>query len=786
MTRLQIALIAAALSTVAVSTAAPSLAQRAVAPTVVETAPAPTAAPSQPAAAAEARPAEDALDALVRALRDEAARARLLEALSTPPAETPDTTAPPASEAPPDGAQQDASPPADATLGRRLAVGLQEAGRDAAALGVQVLNGLRATQRRLAGLTPERVDALAEVARSLGWVLASTIAVFLALRGATRAFYRRLALRAAGARPLAKVGLWVATVALEVVGVLVPWAIGGAVAVVIAGGDERVTLNAALYLNAFLAAQLTKVALRAVVAPDMSDLRPAPFTDAGARALSWRLATMASILGYGLLFVAPVVADVVSIFTARAVQVVTFAVVIVWAMALTIRWRAAPSRYFAARAEDAGGDATLRAIAWALRYWHWPALAWLAALFVNAVVRSGGVAPLLTTTAQVAGVLLIGAVAGAAASHLARRGVRLPSDLSSAAPLLEPRINAFLTDFLGVARFVIAAAAVGTAVDVSGALNVGGWIAATFGEDFASAVISVALITLGAFALWLVLASWVDYRLTPEAKRAATAREQTLLTLMRNAATVAIVIFALMFALSELGLDIAPLIASAGVFGLALGFGAQKLVQDIITGVFIQFESAINVGDVVTVAGTTGAVERLTIRSVTLRTLDGTVHIIPFSSVDMVSNFNRGFAFHVADIGVAYREDVDEAKALMFAAFEDIKSHPDHGAQILGQLEWFGVNALGDSAVTLRARLRTRPGGQWAVGRAYNEAVKKRFDAAGVEIPFPQQTLWFGEPKSGEPPALHVRSGAVREASTPPPIPVAPSGPLAPHPDDDR
>jgi small conductance mechanosensitive channel len=250
--------------------------------------------------------------------------------------------------------------------------------------------------------------------------------------------------------------------------------------------------------------------------------------------------------------------------------------------------------------------------------------------------------------------------------------------------------------------------------------------------------------------------------------RPASPRERTLLTLLRNAASIAIAIITLMVTLSELGLDIAPLLASAGVLGLAIGFGAQRLVQDIITGIFIQFENAINVGDVVTVGGITGSVEKLTIRSVSLRDVNGVFHIVPFSSVDMVSNFMRGFSFHVADIGIAYSEDIDEAKGLMFEAFNDVKGNPAFARDVLGPLEWFGVNQLGDSAIVLRARIRTRPGAQWGVGRAYNEAVKKRFDASGVEIPFPHMTVWFGQHKDGSAPPLHLSNPLVAPTATAP------------------
>jgi moderate conductance mechanosensitive channel len=266
------------------------------------------------------------------------------------------------------------------------------------------------------------------------------------------------------------------------------------------------------------------------------------------------------------------------------------------------------------------------------------------------------------------------------------------------------------------------------------------------------------LILAAAFVLWLTLTSWVEYRLNPDFGKVPTAREQTLLTLLRNAATIALAVITLMFALSELGLDIGPLLASAGVIGLAIGFGAQKLVQDVITGVFIQLDNAMNVGDIVTAGTTTGVVEKLTIRSVSLRDLNGIYHLIPFSSVDAVSNFSRDYSNFVIDMGVAYREDTEEAKAAMFDAFDELKRHPEQGANIIGAFEWFGLEQFADSAVILRARIRTLPGKQWGVGRAYNEIVKRIFDARGIEIPFPHTTLYLGENKQGQTQPFHVET----------------------------
>lgn len=266
----------------------------------------------------------------------------------------------------------------------------------------------------------------------------------------------------------------------------------------------------------------------------------------------------------------------------------------------------------------------------------------------------------------------------------------------------------------------------------------------------------MALILLVAGLIWLALNSWIDYRLSPDIGAVPTSREKTLLSLLRNAATILLIILTLMFALSEIGINIGPLLASAGVLGLAIGFGAQKLVQDIITGVFIQFENAMNVGDVVTVGGTTGVVEKLTVRSVSLRDLQGTFHIIPFSSVDMVSNFMRDFSYFVCDMGIAYREDIAEAKQAMFDGFEQLKQDETQAKEIIGDLEWFGLNSFGDSAIVLRARIKTVPGSQWGVGRAYNAILKELFDERGIEIPFPHQTIFFGEAKDGRTQALRL------------------------------
>ena len=300
-------------------------------------------------------------------------------------------------------------------------------------------------------------------------------------------------------------------------------------------------------------------------------------------------------------------------------------------------------------------------------------------------------------------------------------------------------------------RFAIIIAVVLFVVNTIDLIDVHGWLVSQVGVRLTGILFSLFFILLMGFAVWLAISSWIDFRLNPDYGSTPTARERTLLSLFRNAMKIALIVITTMFAFSEIGIDIAPLIASAGVFGLAIGFGAQKLVQDIITGIFIQFENAMNVGDVVNVCGTTGTVERLTIRSVSLRDLHGAFHIIPFSSVDMVTNFMRGFGQYVCDMGIAYKENVDDAKIAMTDAFEELRADDQWGQVILEDMTWFGVTTFGDSAVTVRSRIKCAPGKQWAVGRAYNAILKRVFDERGIEIPFPHQTIYFGETKEGAP-----------------------------------
>ena len=210
---------------------------------------------------------------------------------------------------------------------------------------------------------------------------------------------------------------------------------------------------------------------------------------------------------------------------------------------------------------------------------------------------------------------------------------------------------------------------------------------------------------------------------------------------------VAISVLAGMLVLAELGVTIAPLLASAGVLGIAVGFGAQSLIKDYFNGLFLLLEDQIHQGDVVEIAGKGGLVEEITLRYIRLRDYEGSVHFIPSGEVTTVTNRSRGFGYAVIDAGVSYREDVEEVFSVMREVAADMRKDEALAPLILDDIEIAGVDAWTDSAVIVRSRFRVLPLQQWIVKRAFPQRLKKGFDQRGIEIPFPHLTVFLGDSK---------------------------------------
>lgn len=242
-------------------------------------------------------------------------------------------------------------------------------------------------------------------------------------------------------------------------------------------------------------------------------------------------------------------------------------------------------------------------------------------------------------------------------------------------------------------------------------------------------------------------------------------RAATLGRVFRYLASVAITLIAGVLILSELGVSIAPILGAAGVVGLAVGFGAQSLVKDYFTGFFILLENQITRGDVVQIADKSGLVEDMTLRYVRLRDYDGNVHFVPNSLISTVTNMSRGYAYAVVDVGVAYREDVDEAFTVMRRVADELAADAKFGSSVVHDFEIAGVERWDDSAVILRCRFKVRALEQWNVRREYLRRLKKAFDAHGIEIPYPHLTLYAGALKDGTAPPIPLAMSRQRSSN---------------------
>lgn len=236
----------------------------------------------------------------------------------------------------------------------------------------------------------------------------------------------------------------------------------------------------------------------------------------------------------------------------------------------------------------------------------------------------------------------------------------------------------------------------------------------------------------------------------------AEKRANTLSNVISKVLSIVIWIFALITVLGELNIEIGPILAAAGIVGLAVGFAGQSMVKDYLNGFYILLWDQIRVGDVVQIAGQGGFVEDINLKMTTIRDLAGNVHFIPNGIIDMVTNMTKEYSRYVYEIGVAYREDVDEVIEVIKKLDEDMRNEPEYKDIILEPIEILGLDKFGDSAIVIKARNKTKPVKQWMIGREFNRRMKKKFDELGIEIPFPHTTLYIGEDKKGESPPLHV------------------------------
>jgi moderate conductance mechanosensitive channel len=422
-------------------------------------------------------------------------------------------------------------------------------------------------------------------------------------------------------------------------------------------------------------------------------------------------------------------------------------------------------REVASRLARQAGEGRQRALLGNVLYriadvWHVVAITAIAAVFVMWFVSpADGGRSIAWGIALAVVILIVARLAEHVIDQVVLRGFRVAPDLAERFPGFEQRANRYVALIrwtLSIITWSVAAVAI---LAVWGVDSVG-WFTAGAGGEILASVVTIAVVIGIAAVVWEFTSSWISrYLASHDANGDSverSARIRTLLPLLRNAFLVFLIAVVGLTVMAEIGVNIGPLLAGAGIIGLAIGFGSQALVRDIITGLFILIEDTISVGEVVTVGPHTGVVEAMSIRAVRLRDLSGSVHTVPWSDVTSVINLTKDFSFYTMNIGVAYREDIDMVIETLRQVGADLQSDPQYGVNMLEPLEVLGLDSFGDNAVVIKARLKTIPLKQWAVGREFNRRMKRRFDELGIEIPFPHRTIYFGEDKQGQAPPARV------------------------------
>ena len=260
--------------------------------------------------------------------------------------------------------------------------------------------------------------------------------------------------------------------------------------------------------------------------------------------------------------------------------------------------------------------------------------------------------------------------------------------------------------------------------------------------------ILITLIILFQMSKWIE--KWLE-RFIPEKDSLqaveAKKRAQALGKFLRHALLIVIAFIAVLMILGELGIQLGPLLATAGIGAVALGFGAQSLVKDVISGFFIILENQYRIGDAIDVAGVSGLVESVSLRKTVLRDLEGRVHTIPNGEIKVVTNLSKEWSRAVADIGISYREDIDQIITLLSEIGKELAEEEPYKSAILEPMQILGVEQFKESEIIIRMIVKTVPLKQWEVSRELRRRIKNRFDEKGIQIPFPHRLLFWGEPK---------------------------------------
>lgn len=377
--------------------------------------------------------------------------------------------------------------------------------------------------------------------------------------------------------------------------------------------------------------------------------------------------------------------------------------------------------------------------------WHYLAIALDLALWaVWALNIRNGYSLLLQYFVGTIVVALITRVAIMVTLSLIDRGFRIRPEILQRFPGLETRANRYLPLLRRIVSGVIAFIGLVAVLEVWGVDAIVWFYGGQIGSRLISAVVTIGLAVFIAAAIWEVSNALLDRQintLSRDGHYARAARLRTFQPMLRTALLCLIATVVGLTALSEIGVNVVPLLAGAGIVGIAIGFGSQKLVQDLITGLFLLLENTVQVGDTVSVSGLTGVVENVSIRTIRLRAGDGAVHIVPFSAVTTITNASRGAGNASVSVNVAYKEDTDRAGQILKDIVDEMRREPEFRAAIRGDLELWGIDKVDGAMVSIVGQIRCTEAGRWPVQREFNRRMKLRFQQHGIEVASPVQTI---------------------------------------------
>lgn len=445
--------------------------------------------------------------------------------------------------------------------------------------------------------------------------------------------------------------------------------------------------------------------------------------------------------------------------TQIAAVTVDIALGIVALLFILRRRRAVQRLLIASKSEGAQSRGVLRSVGWQLAaHWHLLGAVVVAGHLISRFFGLGQGSFFGRALLTVGAIVLILVVTFAISGGIARLVASMQQGRGGLIRRLQWR-------YLGLIRILLRFVAAVVIVVVCLRLwnfDVAAWTSRGIGFAIVRPLFSIGVAVLVGWAIWIAVDTAVGYALEPKNDGRApdhSTRARTLLPMLRNFAMVVISVLTVIAIMSNLGINVAPLLAGAGVIGLAISFGSQQLVQDVITGLFMLVEDTIAIGDTIDTGDRAGTVESVTIRTVRVRDGDGALHTIPFSQIKALKNRSRGFGVYTVKVVVGYDSDLDRVMTIMNEVGEGLRQDPAFRDNMLSGLQIWGVDQFTPDGITIMGGLRTKALQQWGVGRAFNLRLKQRFDREGIPLTPPRPTVMLPPRNLWPEPETGVESG---------------------------